>query len=168
MKKTFLFIFAAFIWIAGCPQSIPLADTTDVPCAGAHNDGQPAFCSSYVASGPGFISTAYAAQTIVEIGTISRGTMVIGEGVVDNPLADDFYGWAEFVIVDGGCNGASKWEIMPKQPVFVAAGNIRDVVGAGGQCGDMALGPHTAIATVWDAGGVVTIGKVIIHFNLVE
>lgn len=167
MKKLILSAFALFMWMAGCETGIP--KNTDVTCAGAHNEGSPAYCNGYVAySGPMFITTARAYNLTVELGNISRSTMVIGEGVVDNPVPSDFYGYAEFIIIDGGCNGASSWDLMPKQAVSVGPNTSKDVVGVGGQCGDMPLGPHTATATVWLSDGITQVGQATIHFNLVN
>lgn len=148
-------------------KSYPEAKT-DTPCAGAHNDGQAPYCQDYMAQGFQFITTARAAESTVNLGSISRGTMIIGEGIVDNPLETDFHGYAQFIFTTAGCNGAAQWDLMSKQPVSVLAGQVRDVVGAGGSCTDMPLGPQEAVATVWTDDGVTVVGKVTVYFNLVE
>lgn len=169
MKYITILAISLMAWLAGCSSDSQVEPVTEVLCAGAHNDGQASHCQDYVASsGIGFITTAHAAETTVNLGNISRGTMIVGEGIVDNPLQVDFHGYAQFEFVTGGCNGAYSWMLMPKQPVTVQAGNIRDVVGAGGMCTDMPLGQHTAVATVWADDGIQVIGEVIINFNLVE
>lgn len=167
MKKTIYMVMALVLWVVGCAE-IP-QPAYDLSCAGAHNDGQPSYCTAFVADkGVQFMSTANAYTGTVELGDISRGTMIFGEGIVDNTSAADFFGYAEFVFIDGGCNGATSWELMSKSAVTVPAGQVRDVIGAGGTCSDMALGPHTAVATVWQADGVTQVGQITIHFNLVQ
>lgn len=153
--------------LAACNHTVYPEAKTDTPCAGAHNDGQPPYCQDYMAQGFQFITTARAAETTVNLGNISRGTMIVGEGIVDNPLETDFHGFAQFIFTTGGCNGAPQWDLMPKQPVTVQAGQVRDVVGAGGSCTDMPLGPQIATATVWDDLDNI-IGTVTVYFNLVE
>ena len=168
MKRMISILLFVGLWMAGCQGSGLVNQSTDVPCAGAHNDGEVPYCHDYIAKNYSFISTAYAYEITIELGDISRGTMIIGEGIVDNPLPTDFYGYASFIIVDGGCNGATEWRLMEMQPITVQAGQIKDVVGTGGQCGDMSLGQHTAIATVYADDGITKIGEVTIHFNLVN
>lgn len=165
-------IFATMLLlvVAGCSLDADTAmpEKEDVPCAGAHNDGQPAYCDGWNQPKFAFLSTAHAADVEINLGDISRNTLIVGETIVDNPLQSDWHGWAEFTFITGGCNGAPTWQLMPKQARTVPAESSADVVGAGGMCTDMPLGQHQAIAKAWNADGVTLIGTAIINFNLVE
>lgn len=162
-----IILFIGLLLAAGCSKH-QQADV-EALCGGLHNISDPAMCADYLASNTWSINTAYAAPpVVVNMGDITRSEMVIGELVVDNPLPELWHGYVEFKIIDGGCNGAPVWEILPRQHRTIAASTIADVVGAGGQCGDMPLGPRIAHATVWADDNVTVIGKVIINFRLVE
>lgn len=112
------------------------------------------------------ISSAQAAETVVDRGQVSRSYVITALGTIENLTVGPFEGYVEAVF-DAGCNGAGAWEIMPKQAVTVAEGDSL-TISAGGQCGDMPLGARTLTATAYGADGTTVVDRVIVQFELIE
>jgi len=150
------------------------ADNTDptqaeVTCGDLYNDGQPNNCGQTVGSlvSDFLIGDAHAATIDHDAGDVSRSQLIIGALVVNNPLAIDINGYVQIIINDAGCNGATSWDLLPKQQVAFLAGKDYPL-SVGGSCGDMPLGVHHATVTAWDADGETVLGKVNITFNTIE
>ncbi|XAI95662.1 hypothetical protein [Microcystis phage Mae-JY22] len=134
-------------------------------CADVTN-GAPSTRCQERGAGLEVVATAYAAETIVNTGNVTRAQLITVTSQVQNLTPSPFSGFVE-AHFDAGCNGAPSWEILPKQPVEVP-GDQAVSLNVGGQCGDMPLGPRTLTATAYDSDGETVLDRVVVTFNLTE
>lgn len=165
--KYVLILFFTLLLIA-CGGSLPPPPPpgqVEVTCADVYNDGDTADCPNRQTAFFELIPTANAA-TLIDAGTISRGTLINATQDVTNNTGADITGWVEMKF-DAGCNGAVEWIIMPKQAFTFPNGQTFTLT-IGGSCGDMPLGARTLTATAWQPDGTTEIGQVIVSFSLIE
>lgn len=116
---------------------------------------------------------ALTGETIyVDAGDVMRGDVLIEATLeVTNSTATAAQVWYELTF-DGGCNGASEWNISPLQMAGIPIEPGETWVStSGGQCGDMPLGVRTLTAVAYEDGDGAAgpeIGRVVVSFNLVE
>ncbi|MBI1397078.1 MAG: hypothetical protein GC151_13965 [Betaproteobacteria bacterium] len=147
------------------PSPVP-AKAAQISCADVRNPDRPSACVGQKSVGLQIVPEAVAAETVVDRGQVSRSELISVASTVDNLTAGPFEGWVE-ARFDAGCNGADEWVIVPRYAVQIGVGESVNV-SAGGQCGDMPLGPRTLTATAYAADGTTVVDRVIVRFELVD
>ncbi len=170
-----LSLIVALFALAGCallgldsndptPTPPPVVGQARIECLDVRNAGGTRHCP-VTSAGFGLISAAHAEQ-LVDAGTVTRAQLIEVSQLVSNLTPSPFQGYVE-ARFDAGCNGATSWEILPKQAVTVAAGDQLSL-SVSGACSDMPLGPRRLTATAYAADGVTVVDTAVVTFTLVD
>lgn len=156
------------------PTPTPVA-SAKIACVDVHNGSGGGRCAVGKAAAPAAtraalavlgIGEAQAADQTIDGGTVTRAQLIEVSQLVTNLTATPFTGYVE-ARFDAGCNGASEWQIMPKQAIEVAAGGSVDLSVAG-SCGDMPLGARKLEAKAYGPDGETVIDTATVNFTLIE
>lgn len=159
-----IYVLTALFFLTGClsepsGSNGEVREGVEIVCAETANTAEATHCN---ADAPllGVVST------FISAGQVNRSQMIESTIQAENFSAVPKTVWVEMVF-DAGCNGAPKWNILPKQQVTIGASQSLATT-VGGQCGDMPLGTRTLTATLYASNPIAVLGQVVVNFELIE